>query len=149
MRSQGESKAEIRAQSVSKALVETRFQIAYIVFSKTNGDDKTSGRERTRTAGERSVSILLSSHNLDRFKKPGSWVQDQGAQYPSRILNCGFTHVRYFFTLYLTKSRAKNGIKSCQETLRTRETEIQQKVCYAVRLDTELWAKWKFTVICL
>ena len=47
VRSQGEYKAEIRAQSVLKALVETRFQIAYIVFSKTNGDEKTSGRERT------------------------------------------------------------------------------------------------------
>ena len=57
VRSQGESKAEIRAQSVSKALVETWFHITYIVFSKTNRNEETSGRERCRTAGERSVSI--------------------------------------------------------------------------------------------
>ena len=60
VRSQGESKAEIRAQSVSNAIVETWFQIAHIVFSKTNGNEETSGRERSRTAGERSVSIYIN-----------------------------------------------------------------------------------------
>ena len=57
MRSQGESKAEIRAQSVSKALTGTWFQIAHIVLSKTNGNEETSGRERSRAADKRSVSI--------------------------------------------------------------------------------------------
>ena len=57
MRSQGESKAEIRAQSVSKALVETWFQIADVGFSKTNGNEETSGGEGSPTASERSVSI--------------------------------------------------------------------------------------------
>ena len=57
------------------------------------------------------------------------------------------TYVVYHYLL--SKINAKNGVKSCQEIVRTRETEIQQNVRDVVRLDTELWVIWNSTIIYL
>ena len=83
-----------------------------VVFSQT------WSIQETRILSTRSRSSILKSH-------PWRW-----------LYTCTL-----FYYYFLTESRAKNGVKSCQETFRTRGTEIQQMVCNAVRLDTELWVK--------
>ena len=78
------------------------------------------------------LTTLIDSRNPDLEYK----IKELNTQVASLTASL-HTYV-IFLSIYLTKSRAKNGVKSCQETLRTRETEIQQKACHAVRLDTEL-----------